>query len=327
MRIRLYGVVGEQQGPHRFGGVCLGAVDVVRCAAIARLALRQQADGHRAVVGELHRHDEAGAVRAPVAASGQAGGGRSIGDGPKRVGLRLEAVRCQGPERREDVQDAIPLVATVHRHALVAALHPLHRTEGRIERNARISQLEYNFDGTPKGYDNQQNEQAKVTGFLYDKRVMIAELKQKLQSAFLGYNSDNISVIDRKDGGIAVVFSESLLFPSGNEQVDINGRRSLVQLTDVISPRIAELDIRIEGHVNSEAIAERNWDVSTLRAVSVAKVLTAYGIPPERITATGRADYVPVASNTTPQGRAANRRTEIIISPNNEALNALLLGK
>jgi len=195
------------------------------------------------------------------------------------------------------------------------------------ERNARISQLEYNFDGTPKGYDNQQNEQAKVTGFLYDKRVMIAELKQKLQSAFLGYNSDNISVIDRKDGGIAVVFSESLLFPSGNEQVDINGRRSLVQLTDVISPRIAELDVRIEGHVNSEAIAERNWDVSTLRAVSVAKVLTAYGIPPERITATGRADYVPVASNTTPQGRAANRRTEIIISPNNEALNALLLGK
>lgn len=195
------------------------------------------------------------------------------------------------------------------------------------EREARISQLEYNFDGTPKGYDTQQNDQAKVTGFLYNKRVMIAELKQKLQSAFLGYNSDNISVIDRKDGGIAVVFSESLLFPSGNEQVDINGRRSLVQLTDVISPRIAELDIRIEGHVNSEAIAERNWDVSTLRAVSVAKVLTAYGIPPERIIATGRADYAPVASNTTPQGRAANRRTEIIIFPNNEDLNSLLLGK
>ncbi|NUN99422.1 MAG: OmpA family protein [Saprospiraceae bacterium] len=193
------------------------------------------------------------------------------------------------------------------------------------ERDARISQLEYNFDGTPKGYDTPQNDQAKVTGFLYNKRMMIAELKQKLQSAFLGYNSDNISVID-KNGGVAVVFSEALLFPSGNEQVDINGRRSLVQLTDVINARVAELDIRIEGHVNSEAIAERNWDVSTLRAVSVAKVLTAYGIPPERITATGRADYAPVASNTTPQGRAANRRTEIIITPNNEDLNLFLLG-
>jgi len=195
------------------------------------------------------------------------------------------------------------------------------------EREARISQLEYNLDGTPKGYDTPQNDQGKVNGFLYNKRVMIAELKQKLQSTLLGYNNENISVIDKKDGSIAVVFSENLLFPSGNEQVDINGRRFLVQLTDVISPRVAELDIRIEGHVNSESIAERNWDVSTLRAVSVAKVLTAYGIPPERITATGRADYAPVVSNTTPQGRAANRRTEIIISPNNEDLYLFLLGK
>jgi len=195
------------------------------------------------------------------------------------------------------------------------------------ERNARISQLEYNFDGTPKGYDTeQQNNDAKVAGFLYNKRVMIAELKQQLQSAFSGIGLDNVSVID-KDAGVAVVFSESLLFPSGNEQVDLNGRRSLVQLVEVISPRIAELDVKIEGHVNSEAIAERNWDVSVLRAVSVAKVLTAYGIPPERVTATGRADYEPVASNTTPKGRADNRRTEIIITPNNEELNKLLLGK
>ncbi len=194
------------------------------------------------------------------------------------------------------------------------------------EREARISQLEYNFDGTPKGYDTQQSDYSKISGYLYNKRVLIAELKQKLQSAFLGYNSENISIID-KDGGIAVVFSEALLFPSGSEQVDIGGRRSLVQLTDIINPRIAELDIRIEGHVNSEAIAERNWDVSTLRAVSVAKVLTAYGIPPERITATGRADYAPVASNSTPQGRAANRRTEVIITPNQQELNLLISGK
>jgi chemotaxis protein MotB len=79
------------------------------------------------------------------------------------------------------------------------------------------------------------------------------------------------------------------------------------------------VQVGVEGHtdnvpMNSEKIKD-NWDLSVLRATSISKIMIQQGITPKRITAMGRGETMPVASNDTPEGRAKNRRTEIILTP------------
>jgi chemotaxis protein MotB len=67
-----------------------------------------------------------------------------------------------------------------------------------------------------------------------------------------------------------------------------------------------------------------NWDLSAIRATDIARLLTSSGVEPSRITASGRSQYVPVASNDTPQNKAMNRRTEIILTPKLDELFQIL---
>jgi len=76
----------------------------------------------------------------------------------------------------------------------------------------------------------------------------------------------------------------------------------------------------VEGHTDTDGNAAFNWDLSVGRATSVVKELTKNGVDPSRITAAGRGEFQPVASNKTPSGKAKNRRTEIILSPRLDAL-------
>jgi chemotaxis protein MotB len=69
-----------------------------------------------------------------------------------------------------------------------------------------------------------------------------------------------------------------------------------------------------------------NWDLSALRATDIARLLTASGVEPSRVTASGRSQYVPVATNDSPQNKALNRRTEIILTPKLDELFQILGG-
>ena len=81
-----------------------------------------------------------------------------------------------------------------------------------------------------------------------------------------------------------------------------------------------EYEVLIEGNTDTDHISRpnirNNWDLSTLRASSVVQALqNTYGVDPKRLTAAGRGEYNPVASNDTPEGKMRNRRTQIIITP------------
>ena len=104
-------------------------------------------------------------------------------------------------------------------------------------------------------------------------------------------------------------------------------------LSDEFKQVLAEnpdLQVMVEGHTDADAFNGRtavkdNWDLSVMRATSIVKILVANeGVNKANITAAGRSEYVPVASNDTPEGKAKNRRTEIIITPNLSELNQLL---
>jgi len=169
---------------------------------------------------------------------------------------------------------------------------------------------------------------------LHDMKQIIAKqdsltrnLNNTLRNALLGFNSDELSV-EIKDGKVYVSMSDKLLFQSGSSAVEEKGKDALKLLAGVLDKN-SDIDILIEGHTDNvpikTSVYKDNWDLSVARATSIVRILTNdYKIVPTRLTASGKGEFFPKADNDTPEGRAKNRRTEIILSPKLDELMKLL---
>jgi len=174
-------------------------------------------------------------------------------------------------------------------------------------------------------------DQAKRLKMLQDmiqaqKDVML-KLKNSIANALMNYKTDELSIYT-KDGNVYVSLQEKLLFKSGSDVVDPKGKEALKSLAQVLNST-KDISVLIEGHTDNVPIKTKqfqdNWDLSTARATSIVRILTKDdGFDQNRITATGRSEFHPVNSNDTAEGRAANRRTEIILSPDLKELYKLL---
>jgi len=152
-------------------------------------------------------------------------------------------------------------------------------------------------------------------------------LNDVLRNALLGFNSDELSV-EIKNGKVYVSMSDKLLFKSGSVAVEAKGKEAIKLLADVLGKN-QDIDILIEGHTDNvpikTAVYRDNWDLSVARATSIVRILTEeYKITPTRLTASGKGEFWPRATNDTPEGRASNRRTEIILSPKLDEIMQLL---
>lgn len=152
-------------------------------------------------------------------------------------------------------------------------------------------------------------------------------LLKNVKDALLGFSSDELS-ITQKNGKVYVAMSNKLLFQSGSATVNKQGKTALGKLAEVLKKQ-TDIDILIEGHTDTQPIQtvqfKDNWDLSVVRATSVVRILTKeYGVNPLQIVPSGRGEYLPVADNQTAEGRARNRRTEIIMAPRLEKLMEIL---
>ena len=152
-------------------------------------------------------------------------------------------------------------------------------------------------------------------------------LNDILHNALLGFKSDELSVYI-KNGKVYVSLSDKLLFKSGSAAVESKGIEAIQVLADVLNKN-NDIDILVEGHTDNipikTALYQDNWDLSTARAISIVRILTnEYNINPTRLTASGKGEFSPRSPNVTPEGRASNRRTEIILSPKLDELMKLL---
>jgi chemotaxis protein MotB len=152
-------------------------------------------------------------------------------------------------------------------------------------------------------------------------------LKNSISNALMNYKSDELSVYT-KDGNVYVSLAEKLLFKSGSDVVDPKGKAALKTLAEVLNTT-KDITVLIEGHTDNVPIKTNkykdNWDLSTARATSIVRVLTVEnGFDSNRITASGKGIFHPVMDNTTADGRTANRRTEVILSPDLNELYKLL---
>ena len=152
-------------------------------------------------------------------------------------------------------------------------------------------------------------------------------LNDIIRNALLGFNSDELSV-EVKNGKVYVSMSDKLLFKSGSAAVEAKGKEAIKVLAGVLDKN-RDIDILIEGHTDNvpikTAVYRDNWDLSVARATSIVRILTdEYKIEPTRLTASGKGEFSPRASNETSGSRALNRRTEIILSPKLDEIMQLL---
>ena len=152
-------------------------------------------------------------------------------------------------------------------------------------------------------------------------------LNDILHNALLGFKSDELSVYI-KNGKVYVSLSDKLLFKSGSAAVESKGIEAIQVLADVLNKN-NDIDILVEGHTDNipikTALYQDNWDLSAARAISIVRILTnEYNITPTRLTASGKGEFSPRSPNISPEGRASNRRTEIILSPKLDELMKLL---
>ncbi len=146
----------------------------------------------------------------------------------------------------------------------------------------------------------------------------MSSLRRKVSEALVNVRAEDLTITER-EGKIYVSLSEKLLFASGSAKVDPKGKEALGKLAGVLRSN-ADINVMVEGHTDSIPVKSSrfadNWDLSTARAVSIVRLLTVtYSVPPTRVEAAGRGQYQPIADNASADGRARNRRTEIILVP------------
>ena len=160
------------------------------------------------------------------------------------------------------------------------------------------------------------------------KDSMVTALKKSISKALIGLEGEGLT-IEKRNGKVYISLEEDLLFASGKYVVNSGGVTALNKLATALSTQ-TDLEILVEGHTDNiplsgKGLVKDNWDLSVMRATNVVKVLTKnQSLNPLQLTAAGRAEFVPIASNETKQGRSSNRRIEMILSPNLDDLFDLL---
>tara|TARA_R110000737_G_scaffold4730_7_gene15262 strand:- start:295 stop:1161 length:867 start_codon:yes stop_codon:yes gene_type:complete len=166
---------------------------------------------------------------------------------------------------------------------------------------------------------NEQNKYIKdLTSNMQRKDSINLVLVMNLKRSLDNFEDEDIN-IEVKKGVVYVSISDKMLFRSGSYNISNRAEEVIGKIAKIINDH-KELDILVEGHTDNVPISTDcmtdNWDLSVKRATSIVRLMqTKFGVQPLRMTAGGRSEYLPKTTNATTEGRAINRRTEIIILP------------
>jgi len=205
------------------------------------------------------------------------------------------------------------------------AAYQAKQAELQEQQNAMVQQQ---ADMTKRQAELEARE-ASARRALEAKEKELEHLRSSLNNALVGFADKGLNV-ETRDGKVYVSMESKLLFPSASWNVSKEGVNAIKTLAKVLEEN-KDLNILVEGHTDNAAYkgstaVKDNWDLSVMRATSIVKLLLQHGpgIDPARIEACGHGEFAPKASNDTPEGKALNRRTEIILTPKmSEILNLI----
>lgn len=195
------------------------------------------------------------------------------------------------------------------------------------ELSASLEKKSKELAAKEKSLQEKDKKLKELQSLLQRQDSVLNALNNTVKNALLGFKSDEFAV-EMKNGKVYVSLSDKLLFKSGKTNVEDKGKEAIKKLSEVLSKN-TEIDIAIEGHTDNIPIKtdlyKDNWDLSVARSTNIVRMLTdEFGLDPKRVTASGKGEFFPVASNETTEGRAKNRRTEIVLSPKLEELFKIL---
>ena len=187
--------------------------------------------------------------------------------------------------------------------------------------NERLSKMQ-------KDLADRSNRVAELENLIAAKDKAMNDLKDAISRALTDFEGKGLT-IEQRDGKVYVSMENKLLFSSGSWAVGSEGRRAVNQLGSVLADN-PDIAILIEGHTDNVPYSgsgqlKGNWDLSTKRATAIVNILREnQSINPENLTAAGRGEHAPVATNDTAEGRAKNRRIEVILTPKLDEITKLL---
>ena len=160
------------------------------------------------------------------------------------------------------------------------------------------------------------------------KEESMRKLKETLSKALNSFEGKGLTV-EQKNGKVYVSMENKLLFKSGSWAVGPEGKTAVVEVGKVLGDN-PDISVLIEGHTDDDLfggsgpIAD-NWDLSTKRATAIVAILSENkNINKQNLTAAGRGEFSPLASNATAEGKAKNRRIEIILTPRLDEIAEML---
>lgn len=147
----------------------------------------------------------------------------------------------------------------------------------------------------------------------------LREAQEMLEKQLRKELADKEVSMQMAERGLVLTFVAEVLFDSGKAELKSTAKDSLGKVASVITQKVADRDIAIEGHTDNEPIKrsgwKSNWELSTARATSVLHFMENEGVDPHRLVASGYGEYRPITSNDTAAERSKNRRVEIVIVP------------
>jgi len=229
-----------------------------------------------------------------------------LSSGSRAENKRLLAELLQVQENLQAKEDSLKILA----YDLKVQQGELSRLNTNLqEREARVKELE---------------------DLIAQKDAAVNKLKNEMKAALIGFEDKGITV-EQRNGRVYVSMEAKLLFGSGSTKVGTEGKKAVIQLAKALQGQ-KDLTVLVEGHTDSDKMSgtgaiKDNWELSAERATSVVRImLSNSSLDPSILTAAGRGEFSPIADNSTPQGKAKNRRIEVILTPNLDKLFEILDG-
>jgi chemotaxis protein MotB len=214
------------------------------------------------------------------------------------------------------------LTANINKNReLLAQLEAKEKTMAAEQ--ARLNKLKADLDASSKRL-------SELEAYIAAKDASMKKLKETLLKSLKAFDGKGLTVHE-KDGKVYVSMENKLLFQTGSWAVNGEGKTAVVEVGKVLAQN-PDLSVLIEGHTDDDKITgnlgggiESNWDLSTKRATAIVNILSENkGINKQNLTAAGRGEFAPLMSNDTQEGKAKNRRIEIILTPKLDEISKML---
>ena len=185
------------------------------------------------------------------------------------------------------------------------------------------------FNKTKNDLASNSKRLAELEAIIAAKEASMKKLKETLSKSLKAFEGKGLTV-QQKDGKVYVSMENKLLFESGKWDVNPEGKKAVLAVSKVLGEN-PEISVLIEGHTDNDKFGvavgsiENNWDLSTKRSTAIVNILSENTkINKQNLTAAGRGEFAPLMSNDTPEGKAKNRRIEIVLTPKLDEISKML---